>query len=1063
MADPKRSNADFEPHFQAEIIHSVEAPIFATDPQGRFTLFNKQAEQFFGWSAAKIIGKNLTALSSASDDPQQLIDIIRFIAIGRSWSGDIMANRQDGSSFSARVNLSPIRDKNQRILGIVGVGAEVAAPSAVEAKLRESEERLHFALNAGGAYIWELNVETSEAVRSHSAQGAVGFATSDAQSTLERIHPEDRERIRTEFAEAIGKREPLQTEYRFLHPDGRIIWLSARGQMMPPRPNQPGKYVGVLFNVTERKTLELRIQENESRFRDFAEIASDWLWEMDENFIVISVMGRSHPSFGDRSPWTLGKTPWNDLQPISKEWRRHLEEHLYPHKPFVDFEHDFVLDGESRRFSSRGRPIFDEDGRFRGYRCATTDKTARYRAQTELNTRARQQQAIATLSKMALDRTPLDELMQSAVELVANTLKVPLVGIFERADSPEPLVLKAGIGWRPEATREQSWLQSFVGHALASPEPVVVENLYKEAQFSSSRSSFEPAATSGVAANIATHQGRSAALVALASEPRAFGQAQVSFVQAITFVLASALDQHTTEETLRLRDRALGAINQGILIADSGQVGDPIIYVNPAFERITGYSAKEVVGRNFRFLQGQNSDRQMAHDIQSAMEEHRNFSGMILNYRKDGSEFWNEITVAPVADDRREVTHFVGTHADVTKRVELEAQLRQAQKMEAVGQLTGGIAHDFNNLLTVIIGNAEALAMELGQHPALKTTAELVLAAAERGAELTQRLLTFGRRQTLRPEPIDLNEAVKSMLDLLRRTIGEQIALTVNLADELPSAFVDRSLLETALLNLVINARDAMPRGGALSISTRAVKFARQAEVGLEPGHYSEIAVTDTGFGMSTDVKQRAFEPFFTTKPVGKGSGLGLAMVYGFAKQSGGHVLIESEPGRGTSIRVALPQAASPTLAVAAPNRAATEPIGRGEKVLIVEDEPAVRSWVASTIAGLGYTPLEVADGNAALRILEADRAVAVLFTDVMLPGGMTGLELADAARRLRPDLRVLFTSGYSEDLNTRSAAASSDPPFLAKPYRKHALASLLEAIMGRKTFEALDEELRRR
>jgi two-component system, cell cycle sensor histidine kinase and response regulator CckA len=1063
MADPKRSNAHFEPHFQAEIIDSVEAPIFATDPQGRFTLFNKQAEQFFGWSAAKIIGKNITALSSASDDPQQLIDIIRFIAIGRSWSGDIMANRQDGSSFSARVNLSPIRDKNQGILGIVGVGAEVATPSAVEAKLRESEERLHFALNAGGAYIWELNVETSEAVRSHSAEGAVGFASSDAQSTLERIHPEDRERIRAEFAEAIRKQEPLQTEYRFLHPDGRIIWLSARGQMMPPRPNQPGKYVGVLFNVTERKTLELRIQENESRFRDFAEIASDWLWEMDENFIVISVMGRSHPSFGDRSPWALGKTPWNDLQPISKEWRRHLEEHLYPHKPFVDFEHDFVLDGESRRFSSRGRPIFDDDGRFRGYRCATTDKTARYRAQTELNTRARQQQAMATLSKMALDRTALDELMQSAVELVANTLRVPLVGIFERSDSREPLVLKAGIGWRPEATREQSWLQSFVSHALVSPEPVVVENLYKEARFSSSRSSFEPAATSGVAANIATHQGRSAALVALASEPRTFGQAQVSFVQAITFVLASALDQRTTEETLRLRDRALGAINQGILIADSGQVGDPIIYVNPAFERITGYSAEEVVGRNFRFLQGQNSDRQMAHDIQSAMEEHRNFSGMILNYRKDGSEFWNEITVAPVADDHREVTHFVGTHADVTKRVELEAQLRQAQKMEAVGQLTGGIAHDFNNLLTVIIGNAEALATELGQHPALKTTAELVLAAAERGAELTQRLLTFGRRQTLRPEPIDLNEAVKGMLDLLRRTIGEQIALTVNLANELPSAFVDRSLLETALLNLVINARDAMPRGGALNISTRAVKFARQAEVGLEPGHYSEIAVTDTGFGMSTDVQQRAFEPFFTTKPVGKGSGLGLAMVYGFAKQSGGHVLIESEPGRGTSIRVALPQAASATLPVAAPNPAATEPIGRGEKVLIVEDEPAVRSWVATTIAGLGYTPLEVADGNAALKILEADRAVAVLFTDVMLPGGMTGLELADAARRLRPDLRVLFTSGYSEDLNARSAEASSDLPFLAKPYRKHALASLLEAIMGRGTFEALDEELRRR
>ena len=1063
MVDPKRSNAHFHSPFQAEIIDSIEAPIFATDPQGKFTVFNKQAEQFFGWPATKIVGKNITALSSASGDPQQLIDIIRFVAIGRSWRGDIIANRQDGSSFSARVNLAPIRDKSDRILGMVGVAAAVATSSSVEAKLRESDERLHFALSVGGAYIWELNVETSQAVRSHSTAGAVGFASSDAQSTLERIHPEDRERVREEFAEAIRKQEPLQTEYRFMHPDGRIIWLSAKGQMMPPRPNEAGKFVGVLFNVTERKTLELRLQQNESRFRDFAEIASDWLWEMDENFVVISVMGRSHPSFGDRSPWILGKTPWSDLEPISGQWRRHLEEHLYPHKPFVDFEHDFVLDGESRRFSSRGRPIFDHDGRFRGFRCATTDKTARYRAQTELNTRARQQQAMATLSKMALDRAPLEELTQTAVELVAKTLRVPWVGIFERADSQEPLLLKAGIGWRPEASGDQSWLQSFVGRAIASPDPVVVESPYDESPLHSSGSSFEPVPMSGVAANIATHQGRSGALVALATEPSAFGQAQVSFIQAISFVLASALDQHTAEETLRLRDRALGAINQGILITDSGQDDDPIIYVNPAFERITGYCAEEVVGKNFRFLQGQNSDRQTAHDMRSAMEEHRNFTGMILNYRKDGSEFWNEVTLAPVADDRREVTHFVGTHADVSKRVELEAQLRQAQKMEAVGQLTGGIAHDFNNLLTVIIGNAEILTHELHQHPVLKTTAELVLAAAERGAELTQRLLTFGRRQTLRPEPINLNEAVNGMLDLLRRTIGEQISLTVNLIDELPSAFVDRSLLETALLNLVINARDAMPRGGALNIATRAVKFARQAEVGLAPGHYSEIAVTDTGFGMSTDVKQRAFEPFFTTKPVGKGSGLGLAMVYGFAKQSGGHVLIESEPGRGTSIRVALPQAASATLTVGRPERAAAEPAGRGEKVLIVEDEAAVRSWVASTIAGLGYTPLEVADGRAALKILEADKGVAVLFTDVMLPGGMTGLELADAARRLRPELRVLFTSGYSEDLNARSAAASSDLPILAKPYRKHALASLLETILGRKAFMALDEEMRRR
>jgi PAS domain S-box-containing protein len=1059
MADPSRPNADFEPQFGSGIVDSVDAAIFATDLQGRFVLFNRQAERFFGWSAAKIIGKNITALTSASGDPQQLLEIIRFIAIGRSWSGDVVANRQDGTTLSARVSLSPIRDKGERILGIVGMSSHPMTPSSVEAKLRESDERLHFALSVGGAYIWELNVETSEAVRSHSSAGAVGFASSDAQSTLDRIHPDDRERVRQEFTEAIRKREPLQTEYRFLHPDGRTIWLSAKGQMMPGQAAQGAKFVGVLFNVTERKALELRLQENESRFRDFAEIASDWLWEMDENFIVISVMGRSHASFGDFSPWTIGNTPWNGFEPIAGEWRRHLEEHLYPHKPFVDFEHDFCIEGETRRFSSRGRPIFDNDGRFRGYRCATTDMTARHRTQAELDTRARQQQAMAILSKMALDRTPLEQLMQAAARLVATTLGVLFVGIFERSDNEEPALLKARDGSECEGVSNPQRLEAFVNGAMGSSEPVVIDDFREQSPFAPLASSSAPRALSGVAASIATRQGRYGALIALASEANAFGPTQASFVQAITFVLASALDQHTTEKTLRLRDRALGAINQGILITDSGQANDPIIYINPAFERITGYSADEVMGRNFRFLQGQNSDPQIASEMRAAIEQHRNYSGMILSYRQDGSEFWNEVTLAPITDDRGEVTHFVGTHADVTKRVELEAQLRQAQKMEAVGQLTGGIAHDFNNLLTVIIGNAEIITQELEQRPLLKTTAELVLAAAERGAELTQRLLTFGRRQTLRPEPTDLNEAVRSMIDLLRRTIGEQISLTVNLATELPSTLVDRALLETALLNLVINARDAMPRGGALSISTRAVDVDRQAEIGLKPGRYCEVAVTDTGFGMSVDVRQRAFEPFFTTKPVGKGSGLGLAMVYGFAKQSGGHVLIESEPGRGTLIRVALPLAASATLPLAGTGPAGPEPTGRGEKVLVVEDEPAVRNWVASTIAGLGYSPIEVADGNAALKVLEADNTIAVLFTDVMLPGGMTGLELADAARRLRPELRVLFTSGYSEDLNVRSAHASSELPILAKPYRKHALASYLEAIIRRNPSRAPDAD----
>jgi len=1057
MPDSARPNAGAPPDVRARLIDSLEAAIFATDLQGRLVLFNKHAEQLFGWSAAEIIGQNIALLHAAPEDQQQLQDVVRFAGIGRTWSGDIIANRRDGSTFSARVSLSPVRDREDRIVAIAGIGVEAAVRSEVEAKLRESEARLHFALNVGGAFIWELNVRTGEAIRSHSTAGVVGFASSHVERTLERIHPDDRERVRAEFSEAIAAKQPLQTEYRFVHPDGHTIWLYSKGQIMPDPGGQDEKWVGVLLDVTERKALELRLQESESRFRDFAEIASDWLWEMDENFVVTSVVGRSHPSFDDKSPWTIGKTPWeaNGFQGMPDEWRRHLEEHLYLHKPFVDFEHDLNVGRESRRCSSRGHPVFDDAGRFRGYRCATTDKTARHRAELELKSGARQQQAMATLSQMALNRTPLDQMLEVAVRLVADTLDAPLVGIFERSDDGQPLLLKAGVGCDPEIG-EQGGLQCLAEQAMASSDPIVVDDLRSDGRFIPAASDVDNGAVSGVAARVAMRHGRYGALVALASGPGAFRQGQVAFVQAIAFVLASAVEQQATERILRLRDRALDAINQGIVIADARQVDDPIIYVNPTFERITGYTAEEARGRNCRFLQGHNSDRRIVHEMRSALAERRTFAGMILNYRKDGTEFWNEITLAPVTNDRGEVTHFVGTQADVTKRLELEAQLSQAQKMEAVGQLTGGIAHDFNNLLTVIIGNAEVITQESDAPPMVKRVADMILVAAERGAELTQRLLAFGRRQALRPEHIDLNAVVRGMLDLLRRAIGEQISLTVDAARDLPSAFVDKSLLETALLNLVINARDAMPRGGTLTISTRSLDVSQPSEADLEPGHYVEVAVTDTGVGMSAEVRHRAFEPFFTTKPVGKGSGLGLAMVYGFAKQSGGHVRIESELGRGTSVRVALPRSMNVRSSAARSESAVTAPLGRGEKILIVEDEPALRRWVASTVAALGYTPLDVADGRAALNILERDDSIAVLFTDIVLAGGMTGLELAEAAQRLRPDLRVLFTSGYSEELIVGSGSAFSGLRILPKPYRRNVLATRLQEVMGHSAYNSV-------
>jgi PAS domain S-box-containing protein len=386
----------------------------------------------------------------------------------------------------------------------------------------------------------------------------------------------------------------------------------------------------------------------------------------------------------------------------------------------------------------------------------------------------------------------------------------------------------------------------------------------------------------------------------------------------------------------------------------------------------------------------------------------------------------------------------VGSMANVTARVEMEAQLREAQKLEAIGRLTGGIAHDFNNLLTVIIGSAESLQERLAGDAESQALAELTGNAAQRGAELTSRLLAFARQQPLEPKTTDVARLVSDFAPILRRSLSENIDLEIVPEDGLWTATVDPGQLETALLNLVINARDSMGGGGRLTITARNVRldeeFVRTNE-GVTAGPYVMVSISDTGSGMPPDVSARAFEPFFTTKEVGKGNGLGLSMVYGFAKQSGGHVKIDSACGEGTTVRLYLPrsQADQERERPAAP-LASGLPSG-SERILVVEDDPMVREHVARLLRGLGYQVSEALDGPGAIERLERGETFDLLFTDVVMPGGMNGHDLAIAARRISPALKVLFTSGYTDDAMVHDSRLDPGVQLLSKPYRKRDLA----------------------
>jgi PAS domain S-box-containing protein len=474
-------------------------------------------------------------------------------------------------------------------------------------------------------------------------------------------------------------------------------------------------------------------------------------------------------------------------------------------------------------------------------------------------------------------------------------------------------------------------------------------------------------------------------------------------------------------------------------------VTDPIgtfVQVSPSATTILGYRPEEMIGHSaIEFIHP--GDLGPTRDEMRAARRGKQKRGFEARYvHKDGREVllsWTGTWSQPV---RRHF--FIGR--DVTEQRAAEAQYRQVQKMDAVGQLTGGVAHDFNNILTVITGTIGILQEAVADRPELVSIARLIDDAADRGAQLTRHLLAFARKQPLQPRDIDVNALVLEAAKLLRPTLGEQIEIQSELAGDTWPAMVDPNQLTTAVINLSLNARDAMARGGKLTLETRNV-FLDETYAGMHSevvaGNYIMIAVSDTGAGITPENLEKVFEPFFTTKEIGKGTGLGLSMVFGFVKQSGGHVKIYSEVGHGTSVKMYLPRATG--LEEAAPNALITPAIEGGrETVLVVEDDALVRQYVLTQVRSLGYVTLEAANAAEALAIIERNPAIDLLFTDVIMPGAMNGRHLADAATQRRPGLKTLFTSGYTENAILHHGRLDPGVHLLAKPYRKPELARMI-------------------
>jgi PAS domain S-box-containing protein len=537
----------------------------------------------------------------------------------------------------------------------------------------------------------------------------------------------------------------------------------------------------------------------------------------------------------------------------------------------------------------------------------------------------------------------------------------------------------------------------------------------------------------------------SAVEVSLSISPiRSVSGEVVGISKAARDIAESKRTEQALSQEIEERRRIFDSSNDLILVTDTA---GNFIQVSPSVTAILGYQPSDMIGHSaVEFIHPEDLEH-TRREMRAARrgQSKRNFETRYVN--KEGKAValnWTGTWSEPV---RRHF--FIGR--DLTEKQAAEAQLRHAQKMDAVGQLTGGVAHDFNNILTVITGTIGILEEAVADQPQLAAIAKLIDEAAERGANLTKHLLAFARKQPLQPVELDVNALVLEAAKLLHPTLGEHIEITPLLAEDAWTALADPNQLTTAVLNLAINARDAMPDGGKLALETSNVFLdenyaSTQSEV--TPGNYVMIAVSDTGTGIPPALLERVFEPFFTTKEVGRGTGLGLSMVFGFVKQSGGHIKIYSEEGHGTSVKIYLPRATG-LQQTAAEAQVTADIEGGNETILVVEDDSLVRRYVMTQIESLGYTTLEAANASDALQIIYHVPTIDLLFTDVIMPAPMNGRQLVDEALKRRPGLKTLFTSGYTENAIVHHGRLDSGVLLLAKPYRKSELARMIRLALA--------------
>jgi PAS domain S-box-containing protein len=1039
---------------------ATEYAVFSMDLERRVTSWNSGAERVLGWSEAEIVGRVADLMFTPEDCAAGVPAMEAALALqaGRA-SDERWHQRKDGSRLYASGVMLPLHNEAGKTHGLLKVfrdrTADRLAQDGAQAALRESEARFRNMADHAPLMVWTTDPSGYCTYLNRQWYAFTGQTEAEAEGFgwLDATHPDDKQRAAEAFVSANTANAPFRVEYRLRRADGSYAWAI---DLASPRFGEGGEwlgYVGMVVDIDERRRAEEQLRESEARFRALTDSMPAFVWFAGPDGALQYYNDRWYAYTGQTQGQAAG-AGWvsvlhpDDVAPASAAWAEALGAGS-PYEIKVRYRR---ADGAYRWYLARAEPLRDEVGAV----------TAWFGTSVDIDDGERSQEALRAS----------EQRFRSVTEAIPG---------FAWTATPDGVIDYASQRWYdfsgvdPDEMSSGRWLRLLhrddADTMLEAWRQAVATGRFYACEYRLRRHDGQFRWFLANAEPLLDAAGRIERWVGVSTDMHEIVETRRALADS-----AAELQRQAIE-----RAAILAQLAEGVIVADAD---GRITFVNEAATTLHGVARLDVepdrYSETYRlFTVDGHPHPTETLPLTRAVRGETVYDARWLIQRPDGAQVLAIGGARPllaadgtqlgavltVRDDtarasvERELRHLNRTLeqrvlAEVAERTKTEEQLRQAQKMEAVGQLTGGIAHDFNNLLAGIVGSLDLLQrrVEAGRIEGLERYTTTAMTSAQRAAALTQRLLAFARRQPLDPKPVEPNRLLAGMEDLLRRTLGPTIELEMVLAGGLWPTLADPNQLDSALLNLAINARDAMPNGGRLTIETansfldEAYAKAHAGEV--EPGQYVTICVTDTGAGMSPEVMDKVFEPFFTTKPIGQGTGLGLSMLYGFAKQTGGHVKIYSEEGQGTTFRLYLPRWRGGLQPEAPPSDGASNARSQaGETVLVVEDEPAIRMLVVETLVDLGYTAVEAGDGPSGLRILDTEERIDLLITDVGLPG-MNGRQLAEAARQMRPALKVLFITGYAHNAAVGNGMLDQGMEILTKPFAVDALAAKIRGMI---------------